>query len=97
MHHVSPSFRPFYYLTNERNEPSVCSSGPGGNDGDGGGGGTRPDGTPSWHKRNNVSDYCWTHGACAHDGSACKNKKPGHKDEATFANKMGGSIVYCKS
>lgn len=66
-----------------------------GNEGGGGGSGTCPDGTPSWHKCNNTSHYCWTHGACAHDGSACKNKKPGHKDAATFANKMGGSIAYC--
>ena len=65
---------------------------PGGN---GGGSGLCPDGTPAWHRRNNTSHYCWSHGACAHDGSACKNKKPGHKDVATFDNKMGGSIAYC--
>ena len=47
------------------------------------------------YTRNNTSKYCWTHGACGHPGSESKNKKPGHKDEATFANKMGGSTFLC--
>ena len=46
--------------------------------------------------RRNTSKYCWSHGACAHEGSECKYPKPGHKKEATFANKMGGSLDYCK-
>lgn len=43
-------------------------------------------------KRNNTK-YCWTHGACAHDSKDCKpnTKANGHKDDATLANKMGGS------
>ena len=45
--------------------------------------------------RRTVSKYCWTHGACAHEGKECKNKNPGHQDEATFANKMGGSTAFC--
>ena len=45
--------------------------------------------------RHNVSKYCWSHGACAHDGKDCKNKKQGHQDGATFNNKMGGSTAFC--
>ena len=52
-------------------------------------------GRPTRHRRT-VSKYCWTHGACAHDGKECKNKSPGHHDGATFANKMGGSTTFCK-
>ena len=37
------------------------------------------------------SKYCWTHAGCGHFGLGCKHKKEGHKDEATFRNKMGGS------
>ena len=39
--------------------------------------------------------YCWTHGACAHDSATCNHKKSGHKNDATFTNKMGGSTVNC--
>ena len=39
--------------------------------------------------------YCWTHGACAHTSDACNRKKTGHKNDATFTNKMGGSTVKC--
>lgn len=46
-------------------------------------------------KRKNTSKYCWSHGACAHDSKDCKSKKPGHCDEATHANKMGGSKKNC--
>lgn len=35
--------------------------------------------------------YCWTHGCTSHWGRQCKNKKAGHKDDATFKNRMGGS------
>ena len=31
-----------------------------------------------------VKHYCWTHGAC------------GHQDNATFQNKMGCSVYYCR-
>lgn len=47
--------------------------------------------------RTNTSHYCWSHGACAHSSARCRSKKEGHKDEATFANKMGGSTAYCTS
>ena len=45
--------------------------------------------------RDDKSKYCWTHGACNHGGSDCRWKAKGHKDEATFDNKMGGSCAYC--
>jgi hypothetical protein len=45
----------------------------------------------------NHSCYCWTHGACAHEGRHCNRKADGHKDEATFADKMGGSTCHCNS
>ena len=45
--------------------------------------------------RTNTSHYCWSHGACAHTSAQCRSKKPGHKDTATFYNKLGGSTAYC--
>ena len=45
--------------------------------------------------RRNVSHYCWTHGACAHFSQDCNFKAPGHKVDAMFTNKMGGSTYYC--
>ena len=41
--------------------------------------------------------YCWTHGACAHKSTDCRNKREGHKDNATFNNKMNGSTKGCNS
>ena len=35
--------------------------------------------------------YCWIHGACGHNGHECKHRANGHKPEATFQNRMGGS------
>ena len=46
--------------------------------------------------RTNISFYCWSHGACAHPSPECKNKRPGHQDAATFENKMGGSVAFCR-
>ena len=40
--------------------------------------------------------YCWSHGAGNHKSCDCRNKKFGHKNDATFENKMGGSNAYCK-
>jgi len=51
---------------------------------------------PTRPRRTNTSKYCWSHGACAHDGNDCKAKKPGHIDTATFHNKMGGSTAFCR-
>lgn len=57
---------------------------------DGGGAArTNPDGTKC---------YCWSHGgrvSVDHNSMTCQNKKPGHKDEATFDNRMGGSNYHC--
>ena len=49
---------------------------------------------PSFTRRT-TNMYCWTHGGCAHGSAACKDKAPGHKNEATFENKMGGSKAFC--
>ena len=35
--------------------------------------------------------YCWTCGCCDHWGRNCPVRKPGHKINATFKNRMGGS------
>ena len=40
--------------------------------------------------------YCWTCGCCSHWGKNCPNKKKGHKNEATFRNRMGGSNKNCR-
>ena len=47
--------------------------------------------------RRTTSKYCWTHGACAHSSKDCRNRKDGHRDDATFANKLGGCTVFCKT
>ena len=39
--------------------------------------------------------YCWTHGLCRHKSSDCKHKATGHKDDATFADRKGGSVKNC--
>jgi hypothetical protein len=52
-------------------------------------------GQPPPHSKPARNLYCWTHGACAREGKHCNCKAAAHKDEATFANKMGGSMRYC--
>ena len=44
----------------------------------------------------NASKYCWSHGACAHWGSECTNKKQGHIDDATSRDRKGGSTAYVR-
>ena len=39
--------------------------------------------------------YCWSCGCCTHWSKTCPNKKRGHKDEATFRNRIGGSSENC--
>jgi hypothetical protein len=39
--------------------------------------------------------YCWTHDACAHNGSDCNTPIAGHQAEAAFANMLGGSTEGC--
>jgi hypothetical protein len=41
--------------------------------------------------------YCWTHGSSRnrrHTSKTCNNKHADHQDEATYANKMGGSTEF---
>jgi len=45
--------------------------------------------------RRNITKYCWTHGAGGHTGQECPNRAPGHKETATFQNKMDGSKARC--
>ena len=45
--------------------------------------------------RKNTSQYCWSHGACSHNGYACQQPKPGHVPWATFQNKCGGCTDFC--
>ena len=53
---------------------------------------------PRQHRlRTNTSKYCWSHGAYAHTSQQCRSKKSGHRDDATFTNKLGGSTVYCNN
>ena len=42
-----------------------------------------------------INKYCWTHGGCSHKSTDCKNPGTGHKRDATFASKKGGSTEYC--
>ena len=40
--------------------------------------------------------YCWTHGVTRnlhHSSKSCSRKNEGHKEEATFGNRMGGSDI----
>lgn len=39
--------------------------------------------------------YCWSCGCCTHWSKYCPTKKPGHKDDATFRNRMDGSNANC--
>ena len=57
---------------------------------------TDNDGGGSYRKRRNISKYCWSHGACAHTSRECKNKRSGHKENATFSNKLGGNMRFCE-
>ena len=64
-----------------------------------GGGGRRcarktPD-NANFHRRI-TNKYCWTYGGCAHNSGACTRKASGHQDNATFANRMGGSNAFCQ-
>ena len=53
---------------------------------------TPDDSKPS---RRHKDKYFWIHRACGHHGINCRNKAPGHKDEVTKDNMMGGSKVWC--
>ena len=46
-------------------------------------------------RQRNSGKYCWTNGSCGHNGTNCRNKSDGHKNDATFQNKQGGSTKNC--
>ena len=46
--------------------------------------------------RYDVSKYCWSCGGTNHPSKHCKRRQPGHKEEATFKNKMSGSTEFCQ-
>ena len=73
--------------TRDNNRNNNGGRGGGTGNGDGRGGGR--------YTRTNTSKYCWSYGACAHSSSECNAKRDGYKNDATFANKMGGSTSYC--
>ena len=48
----------------------------------------------AYNARFDPNGYCWSHGykvTCDHNSTTCTAKKPGHKDNATRTNTMGGS------
>ena len=46
--------------------------------------------------RYNTSKYCFSCGGGNHIGKYCDFKKPGHKNNATFKDKMGGCTDFCQ-
>lgn len=57
-----------------------------------------PNGERSVRRYPGSKAYCWSCGydlSEDHTSATCKWKKPGHKDNATFENKMGGSTRNC--
>ena len=40
--------------------------------------------------------YCWSCGCVPHFGRNCPNKKAGHKDDANFRDRKGGSDENCR-
>ena len=50
---------------------------------------------PEKNRQPKQRQYCWSHGSCAHAGKGCRMKKEGHKENASFANMMGGSAKNC--
>ena len=75
---------------------SASGSGGGGND-DTSARKRKPRKTPddATFPRSITTFYCWTHGGCNHTSKDCKRRAPGHKIDATFDNRMGGSCAYC--
>ena len=55
-----------------------------------------PDNLGNYRFRKDITKYCWTHGACNHNGGDCEFPATGHKNNATFSNKMGGSLAFCQ-
>ena len=52
----------------------------------------------TWNcRRRNTRKYCWPHGACSHTSIDFNMKNTGHKDAATFCDKMEGNENYCRT
>ena len=52
--------------------------------------------TPTYDRSS--ENYCWSHGRTFnhnHTSKNCRFQKPGHKEDATLHNKMGGSTKQC--
>ena len=45
--------------------------------------------------RKQTNKYCWTHGGCNHTSSECNARANGHKENATFDDRKGGSNAFC--
>ena len=45
-----------------------------------------------WNENGFQYKYCYTHGVCQHDSQNCPKERSDHKKEATFSNRMGGSL-----
>lgn len=56
----------------------------------------RKNGKKKLRRRYDTSKYCHTCGG-NHYSKDCRRKAPGHKDEATFKNMIGGCTDYCQS
>ena len=89
-----PPYQPSSYQPHSPYTPFQSSGRGGGRFNRRGGRGGRGGGRGTF-QRQNVSEYCWTHGACGHPSSACRFPAPGHMGNATFENKLGGSTYYC--
>jgi hypothetical protein len=65
------------------------------NRGRGGGGGRTSTTTSTTNNGNRRTpspcQYCWTHGACAHNSLECNLPQDGHQTTTTFQNMQGGS------
>lgn len=46
-------------------------------------------------RRRNITKYCWNNVAVGHTGQEFPNRAPGHKEAATFQDKMDGSKALC--
>ena len=45
--------------------------------------------------RRTTNKYCWTHGGCNHSSADCSRQAEGHKADATFTARKGGSNAFC--
>ena len=57
-----------------------------------------PNTSNPWNRRRpNTNKYFWLHEACLNTSMYCNIKNTGHKDVATFCDKMEGSDNYCSN